>query len=158
MQLIRIKQAPVTSMPGGVTFVAVRKLVLLGFGLSVGYGFLATASKGFCPDSGPILDDGSHQCVQVSMRPLPLIFIAIVALIYSAISRISTRVSTIENALLVVENRARAMTLLVVVSLVVGHLWFWLVPESIDYSQSWGVVYPFPFVLAEVTTSFSPAP
>ncbi|HCS60104.1 MAG TPA: hypothetical protein DIW46_01725 [Microbacterium sp.] len=154
MQLIRMKQDSVTSMPGGVMFVAVRKLVSLGFGLSVGYAFLATASKGFCPDSGPILDDGSRQCVEVSMRPLPLTFIVIAALIYSAISGISTRVSTIEDALLIVENRARAMTLLVVVSLLVGHLWFWLVPESIDYSRSWGVLYPFPFVLAEVTISF----
>lgn len=156
MRLIRTSALAETGMPGNAVLVALRKLVLLGVGLSLAYGVLANAQQRSCPDSGALLGDGTRQCLDATMRPLPLIFIVLAGLLYSAISRVSKRVESVADALLVIERRARAMTIVVVGSLVIGHVWFWTLPQSLDLSRGLNVMSPFLFVLADVSTYSTP--
>ncbi len=147
------KYRPVEVTATDPVFAGLRKLVLLGAGLALAYAGLSHASQSFCSGPRDLVTGANGVCVEAVMTPSPLVFIALAVVIYSGISRLAKGGHGVPAALAILQRRFWVMFIVVVASLVIGHVWFWTVPASIDFSQSHAVLYPVPFVVIDITTN-----
>ena len=141
-----------TALPGAAVIAAIRRVLLWSLITAFLYPVFMTASKGICPGgvdaNGGFIDsagqpvDEAPQCIQLTLAPSPLVYIAVIVLL--ALGRVM-KAADERTALRTLERTLRGVGLLVVAAIVVSHVWFALIPIEQFTGDSWSVVSPFPF-------------
>lgn len=126
------------------------------------YPTLMVASRSYCPGridgSGGFIDaagqptDEAPVCIDLMLRPSPLVYIAIAAIVLLALGKVM-KAGDERGALKDLNRAAIGVGALVAVAIVVSHVWFFLIPMEGFTSGSWTVVSPFPFGNIDVTTT-----
>ena len=127
-----------------------RALVLWALGAAILYASLV-ASKGSCPggfamDGGFLDADGDPtnvqpQCIQLTLQPSPVVYLAIALTVVLALGRAARSVD-VESALRTL-NRASVVAVgIAVVSMIVAILWFQAMPTPAEHGT---ILFPFPF-------------
>ncbi len=150
-----------SSLPGVEVIARVRRLLLIGLAAAAGYSIFMTSNKGYCP--GGVTADGSFTdaagnvtdtaplCVSLSLHPSPLVFIAIAAIAFAAITMVLRRAADIPSAIRYLDRAAAVIAILAVASVVISQIWFAMIPIT-DWDGTGTFFYPFPFGLVELTT------
>ncbi|MFF1572618.1 hypothetical protein ACFVWR_07725 [Leifsonia sp. NPDC058292] len=150
--------------PGRPLLRRARSLVLWASGAAILYSSLV-ASKGSCP--GGFTADGGYldaagdpttvqpQCVQLTLHPSPVGYLAIVLTVIIALSR-AARAVDVEIALRTMNRGAIVAVSIAVVSMLVAILWFQGSPMP---TVGGTVLFPFPFGSGTMTvTPMEPGP
>lgn len=148
-------------LAGHAVIARIRRLLILTLIVGVVYSAVTAASAGGClggvDGSGGFIDsqgrptDVAPMCVQVTLRPSPLVFVAIGLIVLLALGRVLKAVDE-QTALRTLDRAAAGIGVLAVVAIVVSHVWFQLVPVQELMAGSWTVFSPFPFGTIDVTT------
>lgn len=150
-----------SSLPGVEIIARVRRLLLVGLAAAAGYSMFMTSYKGYCP--GGVASDGSFTdaagnatdtaplCVSLLLQPSVLVFIAIAAIAFAAITMVLRRAADIPSAIRYLDRAAAAIVILAVVSVVISQIWFAMIPIT-DWDGTGTFFYPFPFGSVELTT------
>lgn len=91
-------------------------------------------------------------CVDLALRPSPLVLLALVAIVILAVSRVIRAGGDEARAVRTLNRAAVAVAVAVVAagSVLIAQVWFALIPlGGIDGTYFW----PFPFGLVEMTTT-----
>lgn len=146
-------------LPGAVVIAAIRRVLLWSLIVAFVYPVFMTASKGICPGgvdaSGGFIDsagrpvDEAPQCIQLTLAPSPLVYVAIAVIVLLALGRVM-KAADERAALRTLEWTLRGVGLLVVVAIIVSHVWFALIPLEQFTGDSWTVFSPFPFGAIDV--------
>lgn len=150
------------SLPGHAVIARIRRVLILTLIAGFAYGTLTGAGAGSCAggfdgDGGFVDGEGLPtdmvpMCVQLTLRPSPLVFIAIGLIVLVAIGRVLKAVDE-RIALRTLDRAAAGIGVLAVVAIVVSHVWFQLIPvHDLLSSGSWAVFSPFPFGMIDVST------
>ena len=83
-------------------------------------------------------------CVTMTLRPSPLVYLAIAAIILWALTRVLRKANGVASALRVLDHAAVAVGVLVTVSILVSQVWFALIPIT-EWDGTGTFFYPFPF-------------
>ncbi|WP_303709666.1 MULTISPECIES: hypothetical protein [Microbacterium] len=147
------------ALPGAVVIAAIRRVLLWSLIAAFLYPVFMTASKGICPGgvdgNGGFIDstgqpvDEAPQCIQLTLAPSPLVYIAIAVIVLLSLGRVMKATGE-RAALRTLEWTLRGVGLLVVVAIVVSHVWFALIPIEQFTGDSWSVFSPFPFGTIDV--------
>jgi len=140
----------------------IRRVLILTLIAAAAYGALTTAGAGGCLggyDGEGGFVDGAGQptgvapmCVQLTLQPSPLVFIAIASIVLLAIGRVLKAVDQ-QAALRTLDRAAAGVGVLVVVAIVVSQVWFQFIPfDDLLASGSWTVFGPFPFGTIDMST------
>lgn len=148
------------TLPGAAILLQTRRLLLTALGAAIVYGFVTYSSKsscagGFTGDGGFLDADGrptdvAPSCVNLTMQPSVLMYVAIGILVPSAISRVLRNADTEAAAIRMLERAEVVIIAVVAASVVISHVWFWTIP--IDSGT--GFLFPFPF--GSVSLDISP--
>lgn len=126
------------------------------------YYVLMTSSKGFC--AGGVAGDGrfidsagnviasAPPCIQLTLRPSGVIFIAIVAIVIGALTLVLRRARSESDAIKYLNRATAAIGILVAASILISHVWFWTIPIT-EWSGSGVILFPFPFGSVDVVIS-----
>lgn len=138
------------AVPGAAILIRVRRLISATALVAVGYAFLSNGSRAFCPGAGP----AAEGCVSLQLHPSPFVFAALAFVVFVAIGRVLRRARTEADALRILDRAALVGTAIAGASLVIGVVWFGLIPL-----ESWNgsATYVFPFPFASVEMSVTPA-
>lgn len=119
------------------------------------------ASKGYCPGGvdgdGSFIDaagnttDTAPICVTLTLRPSGLVFIAIAAIAFGALTMVVSRATDVSSAIRYLDRAAAAIAILAVASVVISQIWFRMIPIT-DWDGTGTFFYPFPFGLVELET------
>lgn len=153
------------SLPGRAVIARIRRMLVVALAVGFAYTAVTVASASGCAGGfdggGGFVDSAGRTtelpptCVQLTLRPTPLVVIAIGLIVMLAIGRVLTAVD--ERAALRTLDRATAgIGVLAAVAIVVSHVWFQLVPLDDLMSGSWTVFSPFPFGTIDVSTEPMP--
>ncbi|MFD4958671.1 hypothetical protein [Microbacterium sp. NPDC058389] len=153
------------SLPGRAVIARIRRVLVVALVAGFAYTAVTVASAGGCAGgsdgSGGFVDSAGRStdlpptCVQLTLRPTPLVVIAIGLIVLFAIGRVLKAVD--ERAALRTLDRAVAgIGVLAAVAIIVSHVWFQLVPLDDLMSGSWTVFSPFPFGTIDVSTEPMP--
>jgi hypothetical protein len=149
------------SLPGSEIIARVRRLLVVGLAGAVGYSLFMTSGKGYCP--GGVSADGSFvdaageptdtapMCVYLDLHPSPVIFIALAAIVLTAITLVLRRAADSSSALRYLDRAAAAIAILAIASVVISQIWFALIPIT-DWDGAGTFFYPFPFGSVELRT------
>ncbi|MRG60237.1 hypothetical protein GE115_10210 [Agromyces sp. CFH 90414] len=161
--LARPPAASLSTLPGAALIRRIRTMLLWAIGTAFVYQGISTASKGGCPggvtgDGGFIDANGdpteaASMCVNLTLRPSSIVYVAIAFIVILAITRVlrasdsqSAALKTLDRAIIVIVAVTVAWTALTMLS-------FFAIP--ID---SWNGVEPFelPFTVGHVEVDVSP--
>jgi hypothetical protein len=119
------------------------------------------ATSTYCPGgvdgSGGFIDavgrpiDEALPCIQLSLRPSPLVYLGIGLIVLFAINRV-LRAGNERIALQVLDRAAIGIGVLVIVAVVVSQVWFHLIPITEFMSGSFSFFSPFPFGFIDSST------
>lgn len=161
--LDRLPSASLSTLPGAAIIRRIRGMLLWSMGTAIVYSTLSTASRGRCPggvtgDGGYIDSNGNPTdvapvCVDLTLRPSPIVFIAIAAIVLIAITLVLRRADSELAALRVID---RAVILMVAVTIAWSALTmvsFFAIPV-----ETWDGVDPFtiPFTFGNIDIDVSP--
>lgn len=150
-----------SSLPGVEIVARVRRLLAVGLAAAAGYSLFMTSGKGYCP--GGVTADGGFTdaagnatetaplCVNLSLQPSALIFIAIAAIAFAAITMVLRRAADVPSALRYLDRASAAISILAVASVVISQIWFAMIPIT-DWDGTGTFFYPFPFGSVELRT------
>ncbi|UNK69589.1 hypothetical protein [Microbacterium sp. H1-D42] len=150
-----------SALPGFEVVARIRRLLVVGVLAALGYAAFMSASKGFCPggvSDGGFIDaagnptDVAPTCVNLTLRPSPLILAAIAVIVFWALTRVLRRAVDVPSAIRIVDRAAAAIVILVVASVVISQVWFALIPLT-DWDGTGTFFYPFPFGSVDMQTS-----
>ncbi|MFF2371287.1 hypothetical protein [Agromyces sp. NPDC058110] len=162
--LERPPAASLATLPGAPIIRRIRRLLVAAAATGLIYGLLGTASKGGCP--GGVTGDGGFldangdpteavpMCVSLTLRPAPIVYVAIVAIVLLAITSVLRRADS-EAVALRTLDRAAVLIVAVAAAWAAISLVSFL---SIDVT-AWNGVGPFPypdFVLGNIDIDVSP--
>lgn len=147
------------ALPGAVVIAAIRRVLLWSLITAFLYPVFMSAGKATCPggfdgnggfiDSAGLPVDEAPQCIQLTLAPSPLVYIAIAVIVLLALGRVM-RAADERTALRTLEWAQYGVGLLVVVAIIVSHVWFALIPLEQFTGDSWTVFSPFPFGAIDV--------
>lgn len=154
-------------LPGSVVIARIRRLLYVALAAGVLYSMFVSASKSGCPggitDTGAFIDangqptDIAPVCVNMTLRPSPLVLIAIAAIVLWAIDRVLRRADTEASAVRILDRAALAIMIAAAVSVVIAQVWFALTPlYGLDGAGTY--LWPFPFGSVDLQTSPMSAP
>ncbi|ANJ26086.1 hypothetical protein [Agromyces aureus] len=140
----------VSTLPGAPVIRRIRRLLYAAGATAILYGVLGTAGKGGCPggvsgdggfvDANGAATDVVPMCVNLTLRPSPIVYAVIVVIVLIAISRVLRSADsevaafrTLDRAAIVIVAVTLAWAALALVSFL-----------SIDVS-AWDGVRPFPY-------------
>lgn len=140
----------------------IRRVLLTALLAALLYPAFMTASKGSCAGGvdgeGGFIDgtgrpiDQAPLCVQLELRPSPLVYVGLALLVWLALGR-AMKESDEAGALKTLDRSALWAGCWVLVAVVVSQVWFWLIPVDTLTTGSFSVMSPFPFGLIDVSTS-----
>lgn len=157
---------PNTTDAAGLSGVAVvgriRRVLIVALIAALGYASFMVSSRSYCPggfdgNGGYIDADGrpvdyAPQCVDLALKPSPLVFVAIASIVLLAIGRVM-KASDEATAQRTLDRAALAVVLLAVLAVVVSWAWFRMVPLEEFTAGTASIVSPFPFGLIDVETT-----
>ncbi|WP_348787693.1 hypothetical protein [Leifsonia sp. NPDC080035] len=139
-------------LPAGPILMRLRRVLLSAAAAAFVYTALGNGSRMECVGGG---DTQPGTCVGLSVHPGWPVYAALAVILFVAIGRVARRASTTPEALRILDRAAILMIAIVLVSVVVGTVWMFLVPlDAVHETRT--VIFPFPFLSGEVT--FTPAP
>lgn len=161
--LDRLPAASLSTLPGAAIIRRIRGMLLWSVGTAIVYSALSTASQGRCP--GGVTGDGGYidsngdptdvapMCVNLTLRPSPIVFIAIAAIVIIAITLVLRRADSERAALRIID---RAVILMVAVT--IGWAALTMVSFFAIPLESWDGVDPFmiPFTFGNTDIDVSP--
>lgn len=148
------------TLAGAEIIARIRRLIIVAMLAAWGYSLFTVASKGYCP--GGITGDGAFldasgqitdvppECISLLLKPSPLVFIALAAIVVLTLSAVQRHAIDTASALRYL-NRAIFIVLIVAVaSAVIARVWFSLIPLQ-DWPETGTLIYPFPFGAVDMT-------
>lgn len=148
--------------PSAPTIARVRRLIVVAALAAFGYGAFTTGSAGYCPGGvtgdGRFLDaDGKAteavpSCVNLTLQPSGLIYVAIVALVIGALTMVLRRATDERSAIRYLDRAAAVIVILAVVSIVISVVWMRMIPIT-DWDGAGTFFSPFPFGSIDVNIS-----
>ncbi|WP_426622297.1 hypothetical protein [Microbacterium sp. As-52] len=154
--------AAAKGLPGLAIIAQIRRVVMMAVIAVLVYSTLTVASRSYCPGgidgSGGFIDssgqptDEAPVCIDLTLRPSPLVYIAIAAIVLITLGRVM-KASDERSALKTLNRASIGVAALVVLAIVVSLVWFFLIPMEEFTSGSWTVFSPFPFGTIDVTTT-----
>ena len=144
------------AVPGAEIVDRIRRLIIVALVAGVAYSVLTAAGKGYC--AGGFTDaagnpvDTVPSCVTLTLRPSPLVYFAIAAIILWALTRVLRKANGVASALRVLDRAAVAVGVLVTVSIVVSQVWFALIPIT-EWDGTGTFFYPFPFGAVDMVST-----
>jgi hypothetical protein len=152
-----------STLPGALVLRRTRSLLYCALGTGLVYGFLSTASRSFCPggitdDGGFIDNDGrptevAQYCVDVTMRPSSIVYVAIAVIVLVAITRVLKSSASEAAALRTLDRAAILLVAVTAVWLVITHVSFWMIPVD---RWNGGEYFPLPFTFGTVDVDIAP--
>ncbi|WP_168441049.1 hypothetical protein [Microbacterium sp. K27] len=154
--------AAATGLPGIAIIAEIRRVLVTALLAVFVYSSVMVASRSYCPGgfdgSGGFIDsegqptDQAPVCIDLALRPSPLIYIGIAAIVLITLGRVM-KASDEASALKALNRAAIGVAALVGLAIVVSHVWFFQIPMEGFTSGSWTVFSPFPFGSIDVTTA-----
>ena len=151
-----------TGLPGVAIIAEIRRVLITTLVAVFVYSSLMVASRSYCPGgvdgSGGFIGasgqptDQAPVCIDLTLRPSPLVYIGIAAIVLITLGRVM-KASDERAALRALNRAAIGIAALVAVAIVVSVVWFFLIPMEGFTSDSWTVFSPFPFGNIDVTTT-----
>ncbi|HRN29031.1 MAG TPA: hypothetical protein PK781_05360 [Terrimesophilobacter sp.] len=124
------------------------------------------SSKGYC--AGGIRADGTFidsagnivatapPCIQLTLRPSLLIYLAIAVIVVGSLTIVLRRARSQADALNYLNRGAIVIGILVIASIIIAQTWFLAIPIT-EWDGSSAFLYPFPFGAIDVVrTSMVP--
>lgn len=149
----------VSLLPGAAVVARIRRLVVAALIAGVGYATFAAASRAYCPGGfsadGGFVDaagdptDVAPQCISVTLRPSPLVLIAIAVIVVWALHAVLRRAADEASALRILDRATLIVAIVAVASLVISQVWFALIPIT-EWFDTGVLVFPFPFGLVDM--------
>ena len=155
--------AELSTLPGASILRRTRSLLYCALGTGLVYGMLSVASKGGC--SGRVTGDGgfidaegrpteaAQYCVDVTMRPSSIVYVAIAVIVLVAITRVLKSSASEAAALRTLDRAAILLVAVTAVWLVFTHVSFWMIPLD---QWDGGAYFPLPFTFGTVDVEISP--
>lgn len=150
-----------SSLPGVEIVARIRRLLVVGLVAAVGYSMFMTGSKGYCPGGvnadGSFIDaagnttDTAPMCVTLTLQPSWLVFFAIAAVAFGALTMVLRRAADVSSAIQYLDRAAAAIAILTVASVAISQIWFAMIPIT-DWDGTGTFFYPFPFGSVELET------
>ena len=149
------------SLPGVEIIARIRRLLVVGLVAAAGYSMCTTAGAGYCPGGvdadGGFIDaagnatDTAPMCITLTLRPSGLVFLAIAAIAFGAITLVLRRAVDVPSALRYLDRAAAAIVIITVASVVISQIWFALIPIT-EWDGTGAFFYPFPFGSVDMDT------
>ncbi|RLQ81556.1 hypothetical protein D9V28_13335 [Mycetocola zhadangensis] len=150
------------SLPGAAIVARVRRLLIVAVGALLGYSVLASASSGFCPggvnSDGGFLDasgaavDAAPLCVQLTLRPSVVVYLAVAGIVLFALGRVLRTAEDEHSARRILDRAALLVMATVVACVVISQVWFAMLPIT-EWDGTGTFVYPFPFGSVDMVTT-----
>ena len=156
-----------SSLPGVDVVARIRRLLVVGLVAAVGYSLFMTSSKGYCP--GGVTADGSFVdaagnatdtapvCINLTLEPSWLVFLAIAAVAFGALTMVLRRAADVPSAIRYLDRAAVAIVIIAVASVAISQIWFAMIPIT-EWDGTGTFFYPFPFGSVELETEPMPIP
>lgn len=154
--------AAAKGLPGVAIIAEIRRVLITALVAVFVYSTVMVASRSYCPGgvdgSGGFIDsagqptDEAPVCMDLTLRPSPLVYIGIAAIVLITLGRVM-KASDERSALKTLNRASIGVAALVVLAIVVSLVWFFLIPMEEFTSGSWTVFSPFPFGAIDVTTT-----
>ncbi|WP_282854828.1 hypothetical protein [Microbacterium oxydans] len=154
--------AAAAGLPGAAVIAEIRRVLITTLVAVFVYSSLMVASRSYCPGgvdgSGGFIDsagqptDQAPVCMDLTLRPSPLVYIGIAAIVLITLGRVM-KASDEHTALKKLNRAAIGVSALVGLAIIVSLVWFFLIPMEGFTSGSWTVFSPFPFASIDVTTT-----
>jgi len=150
------------TLPGSAIVQRIRRLIVVTISAAILYSALLAGSKGGCAGgitaSGMFVDqngdatDVAPTCVNLALRPNPMMFLLFGAILLWAVHRVLRKAPDDASALRILDRAAVITGLLAVAAIVIANVWFALIPlYGIDGSGTY--IWPFPFGAVDFQTS-----
>ena len=157
----------VTSLPGAAVVARIRRVLLVSLIAALVYPAFIGASAGYCAGGvdgeGGFVDaagrpvDTAPACVELTLKPSPLVYVGIVLIVLFAISRV-LKAPDEAGALRILDRSLTGVCVLVAVAIVVSQVWFHLIPIADFMAGTASVLSPFPFGFIDVANTPLPVP
>lgn len=155
--------ATVTAPLAGLALVAkIRGLLIVSVIAGLVSPMFMAATTSYCPGgidgSGGFIDaagqsvDEAPRCIDMALKPSPLLYVAIGLIVLIAINRVM-KAADEASALRTLGRASMTVGVLVVVAIMISQVWFQTIPIEQFSTGSWSVLSPFPFGLIDVTDS-----
>lgn len=141
-------------LPGGVIIARIRQLVSAAIAAGVLYSVFTSAGKSGClggvTGSGGFLDangtptDVVPDCVNLALRPSPLLLLLLAVIVLMALGRVLRRAESEASALRVLDRATVIVIALAAASVLIAQVWFALIPLS-GIGGEGTYIWPFPF-------------
>ena len=135
-----------SALPGRTVVSRIRALIVFTLGAAVVYGLLTSASSATCV---------ADSCISLTLRPNPLIFVALVAIVVIALSVALRWATTEEGAVRYLTRAAVVVAAVAIASIVISQVWFALIPVAEWDGVTANYLFPFPF--GSVDVDFAPS-
>jgi len=157
----------VASLPGATVVARIRRVLIVSLIAALAYPSFIGVGAGSCAGGidgqGGFVDaagrpvDTAPTCVELTLKPSPLVYLGVVIIVLFAISRV-LKSSHEAAALRILDRSVTGVCVLVAVAIVVSQLWFHLIPIGDVLAGTTSVLSPFPFGFIDVANSPLPAP
>ena len=161
--LDRPHSAAQSVLPGAAILRRTRSLLFCALGTGLAYSVLGNASKGGCPGGatgdGGFIDAGGQStavapnCINVTLQPSGIVFLAIAVIVLVAITRVLKSSATEAAALRTLDRAAILIVAVTATWLVITHVSFWMIPLD---QWDGGGYFPIPFTFGTVDIDISP--
>ncbi|GAA2224670.1 cell division protein FtsK [Herbiconiux moechotypicola] len=141
------------SLPGRAIISRIRRLVIVTVLVGALYGMLAVASAGRCVGGAAEQPaDENSGCIDLVLKPSPLVFVALAAIVVLALTRVLKSAQTEAQAIRTLDRASTAVIVVAVGSFAIALGWFALIPIG-DWTPGapYAFLYPFPFGVVELS-------
>ena len=155
----------VASFPGAAVVGRIRGVLIASLIAALVYPAFMGASAGYCAGGvdgeGGFVDAAGRPvntapaCVELTLKPSPLVYVCIALIVLFAISRV-LKAPNEAVAMRILDRSVTGVCVLVGVAIVVSQVWFHLIPIADFMAGTASVVSPFPFGLIDVTNTPMP--
>lgn len=152
--LDRAPSAAMSTLPGAAVLLRLRRLLISALLITIAYNLVARASRSMCSGgfdgAGGYVDGNGRataetpECVQLTLEPSFVVFLAIAVTIIAAVTRVLKRAGDTRTANRILARATILISAIAAVSTVISYVWFFLIP--IESAFTGGTIwYPFPF-------------
>ncbi|WP_193509645.1 hypothetical protein [Cryobacterium sp. BB736] len=151
-----------STLPGADLLALVRRLIVAAMIAAVVYSALMSGSKGGCPGIVPVSGgrtgsfestvDVVRSCVNLSLRPSPLVYIALALIVVWAIGAVLRKAHDEQEATRILERAVVIVNVVALGSVLISQVWFWLIPLD-NWVGGRTFFYPFPFGVIDLEIS-----
>ncbi|TQL48090.1 hypothetical protein FB562_1171 [Homoserinimonas aerilata] len=147
-------------LPGATVIRRIRRMVVAVALVIFAYSVFVLASRGYCPggssgdggfvDSSGEATETAPLCMQLTLGPSPLVFVALVVIVVAAITRVLRKTQDEQAAIRMLDKAILLIVTVAVASVVISQVWFWQIPLTDWDGAGYFFIFPFPFGLVNV--------